>query len=205
MINNKSIIFILTIISLAAVFLFWSGESARYPTGGTNIVVFGDSIAAGVGASAGKDITGRLTTSLNTEVINLGVSGDTTGEALLRIEKLIETDPKIAVIIVGGNDAIRKLPIEETFLNLEKIIVRLEEHGTAVVLVGEPGGLYGNRYEKEYERLAKKHRTFYVSNILSGLIGRTQYMSDYIHPNDQGYEIVTERILLVLQDILAGE
>ena len=77
-------------------------------------------------------------------------------------------------------------------------------HGAAVVLVGEPGGLYGGRYPKEYERLAKTYRTFYVENILSGLIGRDEYMADTIHPNDAGYRMAAGRILPMVEAALGG-
>ncbi|MCA9355000.1 arylesterase [Candidatus Kaiserbacteria bacterium] len=182
---------------------FWQKQEPLYPANGTSIVVFGDSLAYGVGATANNDIASRLETKLNTPVINSGVSGNTTADALNRIDELLKLDPKVVIVILGGNDALRRLPIKDTFNNLEKIIVSLTDYGSAVVLVGEPGGLYGQQYEKEYERLAEEHRTFYVSNILSGLLGRPEYMSDLIHPNDSGYEMATERILPVIEEIIA--
>jgi lysophospholipase L1-like esterase len=167
--------------------------------------VFGDSLAAGTGATPGGDIASRLSDQLGTTVINLGTPGDTTATGLARVDTLLATDPRIVIILLGGNDAIQKLPIEQTFSNLASLIERIQATGAAFILVGEPGALYGNRYEKEYERLAKIYRTFYVSNILSGLIGRSEYMSDYIHPNDAGYEKATARILPVVQKALGDQ
>lgn len=183
----------------------WPEEPPLYPTTGSTVVVFGDSLAKGVGASNGGDIASRLSSTLPYEVINLGVSGDTTADGLNRIDSLLAADPRVVVLLLGGNDAIRRLPIEDTFTNLANIIRQIQASGAAVVLVGEPGGFYGSRYEDEYERLAKEYRTFYVPNILSGLIGKTEYMSDYIHPNDAGYAKATERILPVVEAAMQGE
>lgn len=193
----------ITILSIGlAAYLFWPEPKPLPPTAGSAIVVFGDSLAAGVGASAGGDIASLLSSALTQPVLNLGVSGNTTADALTRIDKLLATDPRVVIVLLGGNDAIRKVPIENTFENLAQIIEHLQEAGAAVILVGEPGGLYGTAYEKEYERLASKYRTFYVSNILSGLILQPEYMSDTIHPNDEGYRIATNRILPVVQKAL---
>jgi acyl-CoA thioesterase-1 len=151
----------------------------------------------------GHDIASRLSLALDTPVLNFGVPGDTAADGLARVDGLIATDPQVVIILLGGNDALKKVPIEKTFSDLSLIIERIQGVGAAVVLLGEPGGLYGNQYEDEYERLANAYRTFYVPNILSGLIGHSEYMSDYIHPNDAGYEKVTLRILPVIQDVLS--
>ena len=193
----------LTVLSLL-LFVLWPKPEPLYPTAGSTVVVFGDSLAAGVGSSRGNDITTLLAASLDYPIINRGVSGDTTADGLARIESTAQADPRVVVVLLGGNDAIQKKPIEETFKNLAEIIRIIQSTGAAVVLVGEPGGLYGKEYEKEYRRLAEEYRTFYVSNILSGLIGRPEYMSDYIHPNDKGYAVATARILPEVQRALAG-
>ena len=191
------------VVGFGTVISLWPEKPPHLPTAGTSIIVFGDSLAAGVGATAGNDIASHLTVALNRKVVNMGVPGDTTTDGLARVEKLLAADPRVVIILLGGNDALKQVPIETTFSNLAQIIELVAKHVAAVVLVGEPGGLYGNQYDKAYEQLAEEYRTFYVSNILSGLIGRTQYMSDYIHPNDAGYEIATSRILPVVREALS--
>jgi len=182
--------------------LIWPNPEPIYPTAGSTVVVFGDSLAFGTGASAGNDIASQLTAGLNQKVLNLGVPGNTTADGLARIDELLAVDPRVVVIMLGGNDTIRRVPVAETFANLAQIIEQIQASGAAVILVGAPGGLYGKQYDKEYERLAKEYRTFYVSNILSGLIGKTEYMSDSIHPNDIGYKKATERILPIVKEAL---
>ena len=194
---------LIAILALLAWWL-WPEEPPRYPTAGSTVVVFGDSLAAGTGASASGDIASRLEAQLGREVINLGVPGDTTADGLARTETVLAADPHVVIMILGGNDAIRRTPIEETFSNLAEMITQFHKAGAAVILVGAPGGFYGNQYEKEYERLAKTHRTFYLPNILSGLIGRSEYMSDLVHPNDAGYAIAAERLLPLVTEALSG-
>ncbi len=194
----------ITLLFLGAWF-FWPSPAPLLPTAGSTVVIFGDSLAAGTGATPGGDIASQLSERLGTPVINLGVPGDTTADGLARVDTLLATDPRVVIILLGGNDAIKKLPVEQTFADLASLIERIQATGAAVVLVGEPGALYGSRYDEEYERLAETYRTSYVSNILSGLIGRAEYMSDYIHPNDAGYEKAAERILPVVNEALGNE
>jgi acyl-CoA thioesterase-1 len=191
---------------VAAVTLWWTrGPSiTNYPTAGTNIIIFGDSLAWGQGSTDGGDIASRLSRQFDLSVLNLGVSGDTTADGLARIEQVLEQDPHVVIVLLGGNDALRKVPVETTFANLTQIIEQLQAAGAAVLLVGEPGGLYGSRYPKMYEGLAKQYGVAYVPNILHGLIGRAEYMSDAIHPNDAGYAVAADRIAPLLQALLDG-
>lgn len=199
---NWKVLAIVLIFGGVFLLFFIQTSEPTLPTNGTNVVVFGDSLAEGVGADRGKDIASLLSVKIGREVLNLGVSGNITADGLARINTLIESDPKVVIILLGGNDAIRRIPVEETFLNLTRIIEKVNQTGAAVILVAEPGGLYGNQYEKEYERLATEYKTFYVPNILSGIIGRPELMSDYIHPNSAGYEMVVEKIEPVLREAL---
>ncbi len=195
--NLKSTILVGVCGALALLLWYWftAPEAPLAAQSGTTVVVFGDSLAEGVGATQGGDIASLLARVLDEPVINLGVSGDTTADGLARIDTVLAEDPRVVVVLLGGNDAIQRVPVETTFANLAMILEQVQATGAAVVLVGEPGGLYGSQYEREYEALAEEYRTFYVSNILSGLIGRPEFMSDLIHPNNAGYQRAFERIL----------
>lgn len=190
----KYVFFVLFVLMLLWFALKDSRVDVQYPRAGTSVVVFGDSLAEGYGSTQGNDIASLLEKRLGEPVVNLGISGDTTADGLNRIDKLLAVDPKVVVILLGGNDALRRTTVEETFSNLKSIIQKLHTHGAGVVLVGAPGGLYGSRYNKEYERLAREEGALYVSNILKGLIGKQEYMADSIHPNDAGYRKATDRI-----------
>jgi lysophospholipase L1-like esterase len=70
------------------------------------------------------------------------------------------------------------------------------------LLLGVRGGLLKDNFEEDFEIISSKYNTAFVSNVLSGLILDRKYMSDEIHPNDAGYEKISERVLPVLKDII---
>jgi len=192
-------------VGIVGIFVWFTNKSphvTNYPTAGTTIILFGDSLAWGQGASEGHDIASLLSKRLGRAVLNLGVPGDTTADGLKRINDMLTHDPRVVIMLLGGNDALQHVPIEQTFANLATIIEHIQASGAAVLLVGEPGGLYGSRYPKEYEALATRYGVAYIPNILHGLFGRATYMSDLIHPNDAGYAIATDRIEPILRDLL---
>jgi len=185
--------------------LFTSGArtDVAKPTAGTTIVAFGDSLVAGVGATAGDDFVSLLSTRIGEPIINLGVSGDTTAAALSRLDQVQAADPRIVIVLLGGNDYLRRIPKADTFANLETIIQSVQNTGAVVLLLGVRGGVVRDEYEDEFERLVKEYNVAYVEDVLSGLIGRSELMSDPIHPNDAGYRIIADRVYLVLEQILA--
>ena len=149
------------------------------------IVAFGDSLVEGVGSSAGGGFVNILNEDLGVPIVNLGKSGDTTGEALARIGQVTELKPDITIVLLGGNDYLENLPREETYKNLKQIIEKLKGAGSKVVLLG---------LEKDFEKLAKEYEIDYVSNILEGIYKNPLMMSDDLHPNDLGYKLMAERI-----------
>ena len=170
------------------------------PTG--PILLFGDSLAEGVGASRGKDIASQLSLTLNEPVLNYGVAGDTTAGALLRVDQVITEKPRLTLIILGGNDFLRKIPREETADNLERIITKFQAEGAIVLLLGVRSGIISGGSDDFYEAIAKKTGAAYEEDILKGIFGNTALMSDAIHPNDAGYTKIAERLLPVIEDLL---
>lgn len=193
----------LLILIPSAYFIFRSDEKiTNYPPKNQKVVAFGDSLVFGVGASAGNDFVSVVSQRLGVEIINKGKSGDTTGEALARVDEVLALEPGVVIVLLGGNDVLRRIPKKETFKNLSLIIERLQSAGAVVFLLGVRGGILSDGYESDYHTLAKKYHTAYVSDVLSGLIGNTKYMYDGIHPNDQGYSLVADRVTPVLQKIM---
>lgn len=184
-------------------FVFRGGETiTNYPPRNQTIVAFGDSLVEGVGSSAGNDFVSVVGRTLGKEIVNKGKSGDTTADGLARIDDVLSENPGIVIVLLGGNDALRRVPKKETFTNLGIIVERLQASGAMVVLLGVRGGILGDGYAGDYEALAKKYHTAYVSNVLEGLITNQQYMYDGIHPNDQGYAIVAGRVVEVLKKVM---
>lgn len=194
------------VVASAAIFLFFRNDGAEnivnYPPKGTDIIAFGDSLVAGTGASSGRDFVSLLSEMTGTKIINLGVPGNTTADGLLRISELDKYKPKVVLLLLGGNDHLKKIPIETTFINLGNIIADIQGRGAVVLLLGVKGNLFGDKFEPEFEKLRRRYGTAYVPDVLDGLFGSAEYMADAIHPNDAGNRIIAERIYPVLSGLL---
>jgi len=154
------------------------------------IVIFGDSLVAGIGATEGNDLPSQLEKRLGKEVINAGVSGDSTERALGRINEVAVLDPGIVVVIVGGNDYLRKYPKETTLANISEIIDKLHETGASVVLAG----ISRMVYDRDYEKIAREKNVRFVPRLLDRTKGKEELMHDLVHPNDAGYAVFADAI-----------
>ena len=108
----------------------------------------------------------------------------------------------MVLLCLGGNDSLNGQPRQQTFANLAAIIDRLHREGSFVVLIGVHSASLRDRNEEHFARLAKEKRVFYVPNILKGVLFKPVYMSDAIHPNDEGYDRVAERLEKALRPLL---
>lgn len=170
------------------------------PRGGTNVVAFGDSLIEGVGATSGNDLVSRLSRDLGVPILNAGKSGDTTAMARARFKRdVLAQDPRAVLILLGGNDFLKRVPREETFANLQAMIRALHEQGVFVVLLGVRGGLVGDSYERDFDALAEATGVLYVPNVLDGILGEPDLLADAIHPNDAGYARIAERVYAVVK------
>lgn len=162
---------------------------------GKSIICLGDSITYGVGATHSKGYPSVLEKLLGVNVINAGVGGDTTEDALVRLESdVLKRDPRLVVVELGGNDFLKKVAMRHTLRNLEEIIMRIQEQGAMVVLC-DTSSLFAMRaYRREFEKLARETGSLFVPKLLEGILENPNLKSDYIHPNNAGYEIVAQRI-----------
>ncbi|PIE64355.1 MAG: arylesterase [Desulfobacterales bacterium] len=177
------------------VYRFWIGEKEyeikNVPLSVSRIVCFGDSLTQGIGASKGNDYPSRLAEMIGIEVINSGVSGDTTTQGLARIEDdVLSYEPDVVLITLGGNDLKNRLNVDTVRANLVSIIQHIQATGAMVILGGIDIPLYGKKYAAMYESVARQTGSVLIPNILEGIFGNSNLMSDTIHPNDRGYEIM---------------
>ena len=178
---------------------------AARPTSGTAVIAFGDSLVEGRGATPGNDFVSVLAKRLRVRIINAGRSGDTTRTALERLDRdVLSRNPKVVIVLLGGNDFLRRVPVEETFTHLQIIVEKIRGRGAAVVLVGVSVGLLSDPYADEYDALARRAAAGLVPDILDGIIGNRERMSDSIHPNDRGYQIMADRVEPVLRELIEG-
>lgn len=174
----------------------------NYPLKDGPIVAFGDSLVEGVGSTKGNDFVSLLAKKIGEPITNLGVSGDTTEQGLVRIKDVTDLNPRLVIVLLGGNDFLRKVPRQQTFDNLRGIVEKIQATGAAVILLGVRGGLFTDSADGLYEDLAHETKSAYVSNVLDGLFADSRYMSDAIHPNDVGYSKVADRVYRVVKDLL---
>ena len=169
------------------------------------IAMLGDSITAGYGLPPREALPVKLETALKAAgrdiaVVNHGVSGDTTAGGLARLDWMMGDKPRLVLVALGGNDALRGTDPAETERNLDAIITRLKAEGAAVMLFGMAAPRnYGPEYTKAfdglYPRLAEKHRIALYPFLLDGVaMERELNQADGIHPNIRGVEILVTRI-----------
>jgi len=177
------------------------------------IVAFGDSLTAGLGVPPDDAYPGQLARWLREEglayeVINAGVSGETSAGGLRRVEWILRSRPMLVILELGANDGLRGQPLKETYENLKAIIERFKVEGVIVVLAGMRLPLnYGDDYTEDfsnlYERLAKEYDVPFIPFFLEGVAThRHLNQGDGLHPNAEGYSIVVQNVWRTLRPIL---
>lgn len=172
------------------------------PSRGGNWVAFGDSLTSGQGASEGNDYPALLGKRLGVSIHNFGSPGATSSDALAKLDEVLNAHPKVVLLCFGGNDTLNGVPHLQTFQNLSEIIDTLHHSGAFVVLIGIRTASLRDKYRSEFKTLAREKRVLYVSNILQGVLGDPRLMSDYVHPNDQGYAAIAARLEEILLPML---
>ncbi|GJL67825.1 MAG: hypothetical protein NPIRA06_04600 [Nitrospirales bacterium] len=177
------------------------------------IVAFGDSLTAGFGVSSDESYPAQLEKQLHEggfhyEVVNAGVSGETSAGGVRRVEWILKSRPTVVILELGVNDGLRGLSLEQTYINLHNIIDRLQDEGVMVILAGmriPPN--YGEAYTGEffgmYERLAQKLTLPLIPFLLEGVAAQPGLnQEDGIHPTAEGYTIVAQNVFRTLEPLL---
>jgi len=176
------------------------------------IVILGDSITAGLGLPVSQAYPTLLQQKLDAaglryEIVNAGVSGDTSAGGLSRLDWSLQSRVAILVVALGGNDALRALPASELSDNLAAIIERAQARGIHVILAGmEAPTNWGREYDvsfhKVYPALAARYHVPLVPFLLQGVAGIDQLnQSDGIHPTAAGARIVADNVWKVLKPV----
>lgn len=177
------------------------------------IVILGDSLTAGYGLAREEAFPSILQALLEQqgyryEVVNAGVSGDTTAGGLRRLEWSLAGDARVLVVALGGNDALRGLPPAEMKRNLEEIVRRSRARGTRVLLAGMEappnlGPQYTVAFRQAFRDLAREQEVSFLPFLLVGVAGDPSLnQADGIHPNAPGARAVAEHVLGALAPIL---
>jgi acyl-CoA thioesterase-1 len=178
------------------------------------ILVVGDSLSAGYGIDVKSTWVALLERRLAKEgygyrVVNASASGETTGGARARLPRALEVHrPSVVVIELGGNDALRGLPLQQIEDNLENLIERSKAAGAKAVLVGmrippNYGAAYVDRFHALYGELAKKHDVAHVDFFLEGVaLDDTLMQPDGIHPSVEAQSRLLDNVWPALRSTL---
>ncbi len=188
-------------------------QPSQAPSGPT-IIAFGDSLTAGYGLGPGESYPARLRQELQRRgldynVVNEGVSGDTTAAALARVDlALAHPDAVLAIIAVGANDGLRGLPIDGMESNIRAIIKRFQDASVRVVLAGMRlppnfGPDYVSAFEAVYPKLAHELDVPLMPFLLDGVAAHPELnQDDGIHPNEKGAVIVAKSVAEFIAPLL---
>ena len=176
---------------------------AALPAGST-ILALGDSLTAGYGADAEAASPAVLASLTGWQIINGGVSGNTSAQALARLPALMRRQPQLVLVSIGGNDFLRKVPEADTRSNIRQIVQQIKAAGVPAVLVAVPyfttGALFGRLSEHPmYEELAAELNVPLFKGAWAEVLGNKKLKSDQIHANAQGYRVFAEKMWAFLK------
>ena len=178
------------------------------------IVALGDSLTAGLGLAPDEAYPTLLqqrldAAGLDFQMVNAGVSGDTSAGGLRRLDWALEGgNAQVLIVALGGNDALRGLPVEGLRASLSEIVERAQARGIDVVLAGMEappnfGPIYTSAFRRVFSDLAAEYDVALVPFLLEGVAGEISLnQGDGIHPNPAGARKVAETIWPVLEPIV---
>lgn len=177
------------------------------------VVFLGDSLTAGLGLPKDQAVPALIQKRLDQEnygyeVVNAGVSGDTSAGGLSRLDWSLEGDVRVLVIELGANDGLRGLPVAQLRQNLSAIVSRAKQRGIAVLLTGmEAPPNYGAAYTAEFRQVfrdvAREHGVAFMPFFLDGVAGVEQLnQGDGMHPNLEGARRVEQALWPHLEPLL---
>ena len=188
-------------------------ETTQPPSAGPKVVFLGDSISAGLHLAEGDAFPAVLQRRLAArgepfQLINAGVSGDTTAGGLRRADWLLKQKPAIVVVELGANDGMRGIDPKVMEENLEGILEKIEAAGAKALLLGMRippsfGGEHTRAFEAVFDRLGEEVDGAYVPFFMKGVAGEAKLnLEDGIHPTVEGQAILAGNVEDALYELL---
>ena len=177
------------------------------------IVAFGDSLTAGFGLERGQGFVPQLQAKLiaegyDVELINAGVSGDTTSGGRSRLNWSVGPEADGVILELGANDMLRGLPVKSARENLDAMVAGLKERKVSVLIAGMQaapnlGEEYGRAFDAIYPDLAAKYNTLLYPFFLEGVAGDSSLnQPDGIHPTKEGIAVIVENIFPSVKELI---
>lgn len=187
---------------------------AANASGQLKLVVLGDSLSAGYQLPPEEAFPSQLQAALdekglNVEVINAGVSGDTSSGGLSRLDWSVGPDVDAVILELGANDMLRGIPPGETRANIEAIVSRLDERGVEVLVAGmmaqrNLGEAYAAEFDQIFPDVAKAHDALYYPFFLEGVaLDPALNLADGMHPNGEGVSVIVRNMLPLVEQLLS--
>jgi acyl-CoA thioesterase-1 len=180
-----------------------------------NIIFFGNSLTAAYQLSQDQGFTALIQHTIDSlklgyTCVNAGLSGETTADGVNRVEWVLQQPVEVFVLELGGNDALRGLPVVESKKNLQLILdkVKAKYPQCKIVLAGMQappnlGKIYTNAFRDMYPALAKANGATLIPFLLEGVAADPKLnLEDGIHPNVAGQKIVAKNVWSVLSTVL---
>jgi acyl-CoA thioesterase-1 len=177
------------------------------------VVFLGDSLTAGYGVNKSESVPALIQARLDAggyqyEVVNAGVSGDTSAGGVSRLDWALSGDVRILVLELGANDGLRGLPVAAMKQNLDQIIRRAKNRDITVLLTGMEappnyGAVYTTEFRQAFRDLARQHDVPFIPFYLEGVAGIPALnIADGMHPNASGARIVEGTVWRALEPLL---
>ena len=174
----------------------------------STVLILGDSLTQGVGASSAQtNYPALLKQQTQWNIINGGVSGNTSEQALARLPELLQQhQPKLVIISIGGNDFLQRLPNSDTQANIAQSIALSQQSGAQVLLVAVPeltlAAAVGHPNDHAmYAQLAQSHQVHLLEDAWSDVLADETLRSDAVHASDAGYQTFTKLLTKRLEQI----
>ena len=203
---------------ILALFYLTAGVSSSQQSDSLTILIIGDSLVQGFGLAQNDGLVNQLESALldkgiNVDLINGGVSGDTTAGGLARLEWSLTDDIDGVVVSLGANDMLRGFPPKHTKDNLTQIIQKLKDRDLPVLLVGirsieNYGKEYKLKFESIYAELTKEFGLILYPDLLSPILNQDNvqlekyYQADKLHPNADGVLLIVDGLIPFLIELI---
>ncbi len=180
------------------------------------ILAFGDSLTAGFGVEPQDSYPAQLERKLQADgyqvqVINGGISGETSSAGLSRLEWMLKTKPDIVIVETGGNDALRGVDLAITRENIGEIVRQFDESGAVVIVAGlqiiqNLGAEYTTEFAAIYPQIAEEYNAILIPFMLEGVAADPDLnQADFIHPTAEGYTVIVDHIYPYVVEAITAE
>lgn len=192
-----------------------NNEEAEAAENKKTILFFGDSLTAAMGLDPAEGYPAEIqkkidSLALHYEVVNAGLSGETSAGGRNRINWILNQEVDVFVLALGANDGLRGIPVEETRQNLQAIIdiVRKKNPDVEIILAGMQvppnlGPEYTQKFKNLFPELAEENNLHLIPFLLEGVAGNPSLnQQDRIHPTAEGYDLVAENVWEILEPVI---